>query len=616
MFQPFNKYKFLFLIFLFSSFLITSFNNCSDVPLVRDEESLDSSFEQQGAPPQQLIEAALAVRASSCIACHARVVGNFYTDFGYGNNYFNNKSLKADPYCTEKHNYMNKNSASYGSRWSISSIAFGSFFSLDQGHFIVPQKVSTSQWDGEAYPDGLRFIKQDLWDKLSNSPLTTSNASERAYKADSYIKEVKNMYIGAPTNDDLLLLTQKPDARLVFSNPGRSLIKIYAIGPNSTISGLNFLVNKLDQGYMANYKLNKGQVSNAQPITCKGDIVIMGGPLLLAGNDLNQNSLVTDNMGCRLYVENSVFLNDQFNIHQELGGTENLQITSTRAIFMGLGFQSINYRLFDWEGGLRSGESCAAEEQNASLPALDDFHIVKDRIEDAGPLRSIIIDFDKITSCIKTTTSSECLKGKLMVGRFDDNIFRVLNTQSDKFIPHKELPQLAINLNTVIQAEYENWSKGLSEFSEEPFKTQGVNAYLSSRKHVEYKHMILNAPQIQSRYIGKFKGLLIAEYALFAVGDFLFEHDKETFRRAKIFPLLLPKIFSTEALDTSSSYSSKLSTSSMVSNYKKNEIIEASQLSVDPISDEHNARSNNTPINIWHSAPKLNFNQIITEQSK
>jgi len=54
----------------------------------------------------------------------------------------------------------------------------------------------------------------------------------------------------------------------------------------------------------------------------------------------------------------------------------------------------------------------------------------------------------------------------------------------------------------------------------------------------------------------------------------------------------------------------------MVSNYKKNEIIEASQLSVDPISDEHNARSNNTPINIWHSAPKLNFNQIITEQSK
>lgn len=591
MFQPFNKYKFLFLIFLFSSFLITSFNNCSDVPLVRDEESLDSSFDKQSQPPMDLIDAALAIRAPTCIACHAKVTGNFYTDFGYDNSFFNNESLRSDPFCTAHDSYMGKEHQHYGSRYSISAVAFDSFQTLNDGHFIVPQEYSKKQWDGQAYPDSYtRSIKNDLWEKFSPSSAVKINSNGRKFDSDSYIKEVKKLYIGAPTKEDLTLLTQKSEARLVFSDPGDSHFKVYAIGPNSTISGLNFLSNTRGDYYMANYKIQSGIVKDVQPISCFGDIVIMGGPILLAGNDLSQKSLLTDNQGCRIYVEHTVFLQDQFNIHQSQGGTENLQIASASAIFMGLGSDLSHFRLFDWEGGLRSGESCAAEESSASAPITMDFKIVQDRIHDAGPINICRMNFDKPNvGCIKTTTSSSCIQGIKMIGMFDNNVFKILNTSSDKYTPNELLP--VINTSNVrLNCDFfwamdaiwryhnpeqldqsgrgfwdgptwEQYKKEKAYNGPDIENIEANNSFYSSRKVVSYEHIILNAPQIQSRYLGKFKGLIIGEYALFAVGNFLFEHDRETFSKIKILPQIYSKIFFSEPIDNPSNQSTAINSS-------------------------------------------------------
>lgn len=52
-----------------------------------------------------------------------------------------------------------------------------------------------------------------------------------------------------------------------------------------------------------------------------------------------------------------------------------------------------------------------------------------------------------------------------------------------------------------------------------------------------FERLLLNSPNIQSRYVGDVKGMVIAEYALFSVGNFHFEFDP-VFARVKLLPSL------------------------------------------------------------------------------
>lgn len=54
---------------------------------------------------------------------------------------------------------------------------------------------------------------------------------------------------------------------------------------------------------------------------------------------------------------------------------------------------------------------------------------------------------------------------------------------------------------------------------------------------VHYSHLLLNAPQIHGRYKGSFKGLVIAEFALFRLGSSNFEFDP-VFKRVPVLPRL------------------------------------------------------------------------------
>lgn len=525
---------------------------------------LASSFSEERIPEAHIVQAALAVRASSCLACHAQVKGNFYTDFGYGNSFFNNGSLKHDSFCSQYSEYSANEDKdpnhTPGSRYGITKKGWKTFESLQEGHLIVPQKTLTMRWDGEAFPNSkLKTIKEELWEKFKTSPAATTNAGLRSL-AEDFIQEAKSLHIGAPTSEDLQLLTERPDARLVFSNSGRSHIRIFAIGPKSKISGLNFLVNSQDQGYMANYKIVNGRPQGVQPLECIGDIVILGGPVLLNGNTVGQNSLITNNMGCRLHVEKSVFINEQLNIQQSSGGTENLQISSALAIIMGLGAEAADYRLFNWEAGLRGGESCSTEEQSASGPIMNDVRTVSSRNQDAGPNHFCPVKFDSKDYCVTNpkypNTGGPCLEGTHFVGLYDDNTFRIINPDN----ANREAPlngwKIPITSGVEFRCQYPWGTPSLRyrtvnwPFDGEVFKgvPQSENAFKATRKVVNLEHIVLNAPQIHSRYLGKIKGLIIAEYALFAVGNFQFEHDAATFSTVPILPLIYPKILQVEQL--------------------------------------------------------------------
>ncbi len=58
-----------------------------------------------------------------------------------------------------------------------------------------------------------------------------------------------------------------------------------------------------------------------------------------------------------------------------------------------------------------------------------------------------------------------------------------------------------------------------------------------SFKIVPYSGLLLNAPMIHSRYLGTFKGTIIAELALFNLGNFHFEFDP-VINKVNAFPLL------------------------------------------------------------------------------
>ena len=61
---------------------------------------------------------------------------------------------------------------------------------------------------------------------------------------------------------------------------------------------------------------------------------------------------------------------------------------------------------------------------------------------------------------------------------------------------------------------------------------------------IHFQRLLLNAPNVQSRYIGQFSGVTIAEIALFAPGALNFEYDP-VFDSVPVFPLIAPTLSGT-----------------------------------------------------------------------
>ncbi len=59
-------------------------------------------------------------------------------------------------------------------------------------------------------------------------------------------------------------------------------------------------------------------------------------------------------------------------------------------------------------------------------------------------------------------------------------------------------------------------------------------------KSIAFERLLLNAPNVQSRYLGNFKGVVISEFALFGLGAFKFEFDP-VFSQVPVLPLIQEK---------------------------------------------------------------------------
>jgi hypothetical protein len=77
---------------------------------------------------------------------------------------------------------------------------------------------------------------------------------------------------------------------------------------------------------------------------------------------------------------------------------------------------------------------------------------------------------------------------------------------------------------------------------EKEFGTMKDASCIPNGREIAYERLLLNAPHVQSRYTGKFKGSIIAEYILMSLSRFSFEYDP-VFSSTAVFPMLDSKTY-------------------------------------------------------------------------
>ncbi len=401
---------------------------------------------------------ALAVRGISCLICHARVQSSVITDFGLGDSQSFLAQNAGTIYGTDRTpsawsprmiNNTNRLSLPwYGNYYGAWQNAEGI-----QGTLVLPRaEISDRSFlDHAGIADAsirlAELVQRDLGadfygdaPKSGSGPLT-ARVTPKA--GDPVVQEIDQIYIGAPSEEQILGYYQKSGGNPAENAPGWR-----AYGPSSSVNGL-----EVRTGSGGGYVTHSGPV-----LECEGDVVIKGTLFL------NQVTIKTTSQGCRLMVSGSVFIQGQVR-YADSSSTQNLQISSARAILMGFDAVTLAYRLQGmW---YKDGQSLtrgpgSTTEKSARIMA------------EARVLGSLLKDAKDAGAC---PTSME--PGSVRLA--------------------------------------------------------GVTSALPARCHISYDRLLLNAPDVESRYFGLFKGVVIAEIALFAPGALEFAYD-EVFDSVPVLP--------------------------------------------------------------------------------
>jgi hypothetical protein len=363
--------------------------------------------------PLSDFQPALAIRGMGCIQCHANINSNIITDFGAGNSY------------------------GFGRNSSGVSFSSGAVYGDHGGHFgsmTIPSDKKVFVPKVTVGPDTNTTLKNYIDGKFNESSVASTRQVE--------VMEKSNVYIGAPTEEDLIAS---------FKLTMVEKHKFYQNNKDSLpLSGL--------QDRETFYKIEND-------FTCDGDLVLRG-PLYIENMKLKTMS------GCRLYVIGSVFSYGPitYSLNSE---NNNLQIMSTKSINLGLGHVKNN-----------RGQFCEPNSRFAN----------ENSVYGNSSLAIRYTDFWTVG------------------GNF------VRQTQNPK-----AFGQSIINEAKLIEAGEE---KALSDAACRP-----------ETRHVSFEHVLLNAPIVQSRYIGDFKGTVISEFAIMSLDQFRFEYDP-IFQNVSVWPFI------------------------------------------------------------------------------
>lgn len=240
------------------------------------------------------LKPALALRGPGCTSCHAQITSNLVTDFGYGDYYLNTgRPGAANPWYGFYTDHDNRGADS------------GTIATLD---LAATSQVFVPAVPLAGYPKELTG-ETTLAGYMRNRFSVSYNPGTKAAAAN--VKEVKSMFIGAPTAARLL------QAFEVNAQAGAAKYI-----PNDATSPVALAGVAEAQG---------GVFKVSGTVQCDGDLLLQGTVLL---NGVTIQSI----HGCRIYSTGSIFVNNGLT-SSGLNSSEghNIQLVSTRAILLGLG---------------------------------------------------------------------------------------------------------------------------------------------------------------------------------------------------------------------------------------------------------------------------------------
>ncbi|MGZ3690440.1 MAG: hypothetical protein ACXVAX_02985 [Pseudobdellovibrio sp.] len=383
-----------------------------------------SSGNAQNPPPVaevlKTLQPTLAVRGISCLLCHAQINSSVITDFGYGtSNYLGGA----------KHFYNDQSWYNdLAGTWQSAKIQ-GSVYVPDADVTAQAQAVLSSDYQNKPLikiADLMTIPFKITWTDF----LTSDEANaEMAYhvtptSGTNRVIAKSQVIIRAPSEDEIKALA--PD---MWNSTSETSV-VTRVGSEDAVQLNKF--GDIGKSYMKNDEQMTLQCS-------KADIVVKGTLLL-------RNLKVNAAGGCRLYVTGSVFIEGPIT-YDGGGDLQNIQITSSSAIIMGLNENTIINRL----------------------------------IKDNRGLSIVARDFGALAQQV------------------------VAEGQ---------------NIGDLKDAEDTN-----------------------PRTSIDFSGVLLNAPIVHSRYLGNVKGTIIAEAALFALGNFQFTFDP-VFTQVNVLPLIANPVLS------------------------------------------------------------------------
>lgn len=419
-------------------------------------EVIQITFQVQN--PLQNFRPALAARAADCMLCHAKIRGDLISDFGYkgpldpnGPDLFGRKN-KYDANNSLSYNTSHNAGDPNTSGWMTASV---------NGNVLVP-KIDLAALPALPGGEQRMMMKSPAYVEsgVTKTATTFFEYLDKIYFADrtrlKTMKEKSAIYIGAPTEQEI-----KTAGRLSGQVP-MTYIKNDLEHPD--LSGfIHVVANGKD------YYTNRGEMF------CDGDLFVDG---VVHLKDLK---LKTEN-GCRLHATKTVFITGPIEYVDEFA-LSNLQITSSRAIYMGTGM------CYDCYAGHYNVNFSVARAGNTRHWA----NSLRDRTNLDGYESIIQGDFLKVS-----------------------------NSPAD--IPR---PAAGTDLKTYYDQQFAALGVTLVD----------ANNPFDNTANTPFRRLLLNAPDVQSRYNGKFEGTIIAEFALWKLGNFTFQFDS-VFTAVPIFPLM------------------------------------------------------------------------------
>lgn len=223
--------------------------------------------------------------------------------------------------------------------------------------------------------------------------------------------------------------------------------------------------------------------STSDPLTCEGDLFVDGTVLL-------DHLRLETTSGCRIYSTHSVFINGPVSYVNELA-LSNLEVASAVGIYMGFGY------CVDCAD---SGAPFHYENQNSLKARWDNI-----RGDFAIPgYRSLGFE-EAITAA-----------------QLDFAAISDLPAQPFPAVPDGEDAANFLYQYAQTQTNVLLWDASNSFVGE---------------SGTTYKHLLLNAPVVMSRYSGNFQGTVIAEFAMWRLSQFTFSFDP-VFTGVALFPFL------------------------------------------------------------------------------